>query len=85
MKSNNQVPTKNRKSTAESIGLFLLFIGILSAFLHFYPSAWIFSDFIQAFYANISVDCISTAVAILVIDKLNENRQKEILKAQLIR
>ena len=37
------------------------------------------------FYANVSVDCLSIAFAILVIDRLNERRAEEDLKAQLIR
>jgi hypothetical protein len=57
----------------------------MSPLLYLYPSNWFLSELIKAFYANISVDCISTAIAILVIDKLNDNRQQDILKAQLIR
>ena len=37
------------------------------------------------FYANVSVDCLSIAFAILVIDRLNERRAEQELKAQLIR
>ena len=37
------------------------------------------------FYANVSVDCLSIAFAILVIDRLNERRAERALKAQLIR
>jgi hypothetical protein len=85
MRSNNQLPKKHRQLTAELIGLLLLGTGFLSALLYFYPSNWVLSEFIKAFYANVNVDCISTAIAILVIDKLNDNRQQDILKAQLIR
>ncbi len=85
MRSNNQSSKKNRKLTAESIGLILLGVGIFSAFLHFYPETWFLADIIESFYTDVSVDCISTAIAILVIDKLNENRQQSIIKAQLIR
>jgi uncharacterized protein YjbI with pentapeptide repeats len=43
------------------------------------------NDVIADFYANVSVDCLSIAFAILVIDRLNERRAERELKAQLIR
>ncbi|HZT34455.1 MAG TPA: pentapeptide repeat-containing protein [Nitrososphaera sp.] len=47
------------------------------------------NDIISDFYANVSVDCLSIAFAILVIDRLNERRveaqENAQLKAQLIR
>jgi hypothetical protein len=42
-------------------------------------------DVVSDFYANVSVDCLSIAFAILVIDRLNERRGEKELKAQLIR
>ncbi len=43
------------------------------------------NDVISDFYANVSVDSLSIAFAILVIDGLNERRAEQDLKAQLIR
>jgi uncharacterized protein YjbI with pentapeptide repeats len=43
------------------------------------------NDVISDFYANVSVDCLSIAFAILVIDRLNERRAEQELKAQFIR
>jgi len=43
------------------------------------------SPLISDFYANVSVELASIALAILIIDKLNERRQEEALKGQLIR
>jgi hypothetical protein len=43
------------------------------------------NDVISDFYANVSVDCLSIAFAILVIDRLNERRAETERKAQLIR
>jgi Pentapeptide repeats (8 copies) len=43
------------------------------------------NDVISDFYANVSVDCLSIAFTILVIDRLNERRAEKELKAQLIR
>jgi hypothetical protein len=43
------------------------------------------NDIISDFYANVSVDALSIAFAILVIDRLNERRAEQELKAQLIR
>ena len=43
------------------------------------------NNVISDFYANLSVDCLSVAFAILVIDGLNERRVEQDLKAQLIR
>jgi hypothetical protein len=39
---------------------------------------------ISDFYANVSVDCLSIAFAVLVIDQLNEQRAETERKAQLI-
>lgn len=43
------------------------------------------NDVIGDFYANVSVDCLSVAFAILVIDRLNQRCTEQELKAQLIR
>src|SRR5581483_1575277 len=43
------------------------------------------NDIIIDFYANVSIDCLSIAFTILVIDRLNERRADEELKEQLIR
>jgi hypothetical protein len=45
----------------------------------------VLNHMIGDFYANVSVDCLSIAFAILVIDRLNERRDEQELKAQLIR
>jgi uncharacterized protein YjbI with pentapeptide repeats len=45
----------------------------------------VLNHMIGDFYANVSVDCLSIAFAILVIDRLNEGRAEKELKAQLIR
>ncbi len=43
------------------------------------------NDTIRDFYANVTVDCFSIAFAILVLNRLSEQRAKEQLKKQLIR
>jgi hypothetical protein len=40
------------------------------------------NDIIGDFYANVSVDCVSVAFALLVIDRLNEQRAEEQEKAK---
>src|SRR4029078_5937329 len=45
----------------------------------------VLNHMIGDFYANVSVDCLSVAFAILVIDRLNERRAEQERKAQLIR
>ena len=45
----------------------------------------VLNHMIGDFYANVSVDCLSIAFAILVIDRLNGRRAEQELKAQLIR
>ncbi len=45
----------------------------------------VLNHMIGDFYANVSVDCLSIAFAILVIDRLNERRAEQESKAQLIR
>src|SRR6266508_6099691 len=42
------------------------------------------NDVISDFYANVSIDSLSIAFAILVIDGLNERRAEQDLKAQLM-
>src|SRR5258706_14765531 len=44
----------------------------------------VLNHMIGDFYANVSVDCLSIAFAILVIERLNERRAEQDLKAQLI-
>ena len=38
----------------------------------------VLNHMIGDFYANVSVDCLSIAFAILVIDRLNEQREREL-------
>lgn len=45
----------------------------------------VLNHMIGDFYANVSLDCLSVAFAILVIDRLNERREIGLLKAQFIR
>jgi uncharacterized protein YjbI with pentapeptide repeats len=45
----------------------------------------VLNHMIGDFYANVSVDCLSIAFAILVIDRLNERRAEQEFKVQLIR
>jgi hypothetical protein len=83
--------------TVQQIAAGLLLIGAvvgLGGFANEYCMDWcvwmpsapiLLSEFLGDFYANIAVDCLSVAFAILVIDGLNERRAERELKAQLIR
>jgi hypothetical protein len=83
--------------TVQRIAVVLLGVGLvvgLSGFTNKYCTAWcgwmpsaplLLSDFLGDFYANITVDCLSVAFAILVINRLNERRAERELKEQLIR
>jgi hypothetical protein len=83
--------------TVQRIAAVLIVVGLvvgLSGFAKKYCTDWcvlmpsaplLLSDFLGDFYANIAVDCLSVAFAILVIDRLSERRAEQELKAQLIR
>jgi uncharacterized protein YjbI with pentapeptide repeats len=70
------------------VGLVVFVVGIVNK--HCVCAGWpnvgeTLNDVISDFYANVSVDCLSIAFAILVIDRLNERRADQELKAQFIR
>src|SRR4051812_13377150 len=73
------------KVTARLMGFIFLILGIATGFLYFYPPEWRFADLIRDFYANLSTTFIGTAITVLVIDTLNQQRQDEAFKAQLIK
>lgn len=75
--------------TVQRIAFVLIVVGVvigLSGFANKYCTDWcvlmpsvpvLLSDFLDDFYANVSVDCLSIAFAILVIDRLNKRRAEE--------
>ncbi|KAA3642804.1 MAG: pentapeptide repeat-containing protein [Chloroflexi bacterium] len=65
-------------------GWSILFIGLSSISFYFYPDKWLFSDFIYAFYANVSTELISIGITILIIDQLYKNQDEKELKTRLI-
>jgi hypothetical protein len=69
--------------------LFLLGLAIgIGGYFNQYCGATLspgFDRFVGDFYANVTVDLISIAFAVLVIDGLNERRAQQQLLAQLIR
>jgi Pentapeptide repeats (9 copies)/Pentapeptide repeats (8 copies) len=70
------------------VGLVVFVVGVVNK--HCACAGWAnlgetLNDVISDFYANVSVDCLSIAFAILVVDRLNGRRAEQELKAQLIR
>jgi len=70
------------------VGLVVFVVGVVNK--HCMRAGWpnfgdTLNDIISDFYANVSVDSLSIAFAILVLDRLNERRAEQQLKAQLIR
>ena len=62
-------------------GLFILSGGF--TYLHY--GHWTFVKAVEDSYANLGAEFISIAVTVLIIDYLNQRRQRVQLKAQLIR
>lgn len=60
-----------------------LFVGIFG-YINQHPGEFIFSQFIEDFYANGSSELISIAFTVLLIDSLNNWRQEEKLRQQFI-
>lgn len=72
------------------IGVLLLLVAFLTAILGYFNSHYDLplpkpiEYFIADFYANLSVEFISIAITILIIDQLNERSRAKQLKEQLI-
>lgn len=73
------------------VGLFLLLMSFFSGFFGFRtlylqdPASFNWQTFVGDFYANVSSELGSVAITVLIIDYLNERRQRTEQKKQLIR
>src|SRR4051794_16803351 len=76
------------KITATSFGIFLALIGVSLAVGGTTISHGLKFDLhnlASDVWANLAVDFLGTAIAILIIDRLNENREMQRTKSQLVR
>lgn len=83
--------------TAETAAALLLVVGLITGAIGYLskycgdgcagiplPGGWV-KNFLNDFYADIAVDCLSIAVAVLVLDTLNKRREDDHVRAQLLR
>ncbi|MCB0166001.1 MAG: pentapeptide repeat-containing protein [Anaerolineae bacterium] len=73
------------KFSIKEVGAGFLLIGVYVSLFYFYPEKWVFAELIKDFYATVSFGLITVAITVLIIDRLNEQRQVDQLKNQLIR
>jgi hypothetical protein len=73
--------------TVGNVGIVLVVMSVVIGTFGYVRThgSFAFDSFLQEFYANISSELGSVAITVLIIDRLNQRRQREEEKARLIR
>src|SRR5215471_5530203 len=71
--------------TVERAAKAILIIGLVCIAGYWYPASWVASGFVQAFYTSAASSLLSIALTVLLIDRLQGQRERAELKRRLIR